>query len=560
MRLTRAVRLGVLPAGIALGLAAEWATLHRPSFAVPATAQEQRLVLGDFVVGASLLVSGELCRRRRPQSHIGLLLIAAGFAWFLGSFASSSFDSVAGAGAVFVALHRGPLVHAVLSYPNGWLRDRLERVVVAAAYAASVVAEVGQSAGARLALAGLLGAAATRAYAHSSGPFRRARLTALAAALALAGALAAAGVADGLGAGGATDRALLWTYQAVIVAIALGVALDLVRSRWAEATLTSVVIDLGAAPEEGVSRKRLARALRDSSLTLGYWLDEEHGFVDERGRRITLPEADSGTQATVVREGEQPLAVLVHDPGALDDPRLRDSVIAALRLAVANARLQRETRRQAEELSRSRRRLVEAADVERRRLEHELRDRTEARLAHLERLLAGAEADGADAALLAETLDELTAARADLAELAQGIHPRLLGERGLAAALADLARRAPVPVELRVPQERYPARVEAPVYFVCSEGLANIGKHADATRASIEMTRADGHLRVVVRDDGAGGADLAAGSGLRGLADRVEALGGRFELSSVASEGTTLVAELPLDEATVRSAATGAPG
>lgn len=542
----RALRLSVLPAGIALGVAAEWTVLHRPSFAAAATAREQRLAAADFVVGIALLLAGELCRRRRPQSRVGQLFALAGFAWFLGSFAGASFDSVARAGSVLVALHRGPLVHAVLSYPSGRLRGRGERLLAAAAYVSSAVSDVGQSAEARIALAALIVLVATRAYARSAGAGRQARRPALAAAAVLGGALAAGGAASLVDAGAGADRAVLWAYEAVIVAIALVFTLDLVGGRWAEATLANVVVDLGDVPEERALRERLARALGDPSLAVGYWAAEEDAFLDEAGERLELPEGEPDRGVTVVRDGERPIAALVHDPAALDDLRLRDSVAAAVRLAVSNVRLQAEIRRQAEQLAASRRRIVEAADLERRRLERELRRRTEAPLERLEELLAHAQADGADPEILAQTLAELATARAELRELGAGIHPRLLTEQGLAAALADLLRRAPLPVALRAPGERLPSALEAAAYFVCSEALANVGKHARASRAAIEIDRADGRLRVVVRDDGAGGADLGAGSGLRGLADRVEALGGRFEVESPPGGGTAVVAELPL--------------
>jgi signal transduction histidine kinase len=411
----------------------------------------------------------------------------------------------------------------------------------------SAVAVIGQSAGARLALAVLLALAAARAYGRSRGSARRARLPAFAGAVALAAVLAAGAVADALGAGESTDRALLWAYDAAIALVAAGLALDLVRGRWAEATVTTIVVDLGDVPEEGVLCERLAAALGDRSLAVGYWSHDDGAFLDERGRRLELPHGDPGREVTIVREGAVPVAALVHDPATLEDPALRDSVAAAVRVAVANVRLQREIRRQAEELTVSRRRIVEAADLERRRLERELRDRTESRLDHLESLLAGAAADGADGAMLAATLDELAAARTELAELAQGIHPRLLTEQGLAAALADLARRAAVPVELDVPPARLPAVLEAAAYFLCSEALANITKHADASRATIEVVHANGRLRVAVHDDGTGGAEPGAGFGLRGLADRVEALGGRFRVESTSGGGTTVAAELPLD-------------
>ena len=358
--------------------------------------------------------------------------------------------------------------------------------------------------------------------------------------------LTAGGVAALVGVSAGAEHAELWAYDAVIVLVAALFALDLARGRWNEATVTGLVVDLGDVPEEGVLRERLAAALGDRTLALGFWSLDEEAFLDGSGRRLDLPEG-AGSEVTVVREGGAPVAVLVHDAATLEDPALRDSVAAAVRVAVANVRLQREIRRQADELNASRRRIVEAADLERRRLERELHDRTEARLAQLEQLLVGAAADGADPAMLAETLGELVAARTELAELAQGIHPRVLTEQGLSAALADLARRAPVAVALAVSDERLPAPLEAAAYFVCSEALANVAKHAGATSAAIEVARANGRLRVAVSDDGAGGAD-AAGSGLRGLADRVEALGGGFAVESEPGRGTTVAADLPIGE------------
>ncbi len=148
--------------------------------------------------------------------------------------------------------------------------------------------------------------------------------------------------------------------------------------------------------------------------------------------------------------------------------------------------------------------------------------------------------------MLAETRQEIERAQEELREFARGVHPRVLTEGGLPAALAELARRAPVPVELRAPDERYPPALEAAVYFVCSEALANIGKYAEASRAEIDVTQREGRIAVAVRDDGIGGASLDAGSGLRGLADQVEALGGGLSLTSPAGRGTLVVAELPL--------------
>jgi len=358
--------------------------------------------------------------------------------------------------------------------------------------------------------------------------------------------LAAGSVASLAGAGDGVDRAILWAYQIVIFAVAVGFLVDLLRGTWTQATVTGLVVDLGAVPEEGILRERLAAALGDPSLAVGYWIPEEAGYFDDAGRPLELPEEGSGREVTFARDGDEPVAALVHDAGVLQDRELVDSVAAAARIAVSNVRLQTEIRRQVQEIEASRRRIVEAADVERRRLERELQEGAEQRLAQVETALLESAGNGDQAALFDEALAELGRARAELQEFAQGIHPRVLTEGGLPAALADLARRATVPVELSAPQERVSPSVEAAAYFVCSEALANIGKYAEATRAAIEIKRAGERLLVSVRDDGVGGASLEKGSGLRGLADRVEALGGRLTVESPPGEGTVLVAELPI--------------
>jgi signal transduction histidine kinase len=185
---------------------------------------------------------------------------------------------------------------------------------------------------------------------------------------------------------------------------------------------------------------------------------------------------------------------------------------------------------------------VEAGDAERRRLERELREGAERRLAHVTDLLADRGPPVAD------LQRELQAARAALAEFARGMHPRTLTEAGLAAALAELGTRCPVPVQVTAPAQRLAPAVEAAVYYVCSEALTNVAKYAQASQAVINVERRAGLLVVEAQDDGVGGADPTRGSGLRGLADRVQALQGRLEVDSPPGGGTQLRAELPLNQ------------
>jgi signal transduction histidine kinase len=542
-----ALRLAVLPAAVALGLYAEWASLRRGPLQVPPTAGENRLAAADLAVGLLFVVCGLVIWMRR-ESRAGPLFVTAGIFWFLGTFAASGVSGYADFGAIFLTLHRGPLVHALLSYPSGLLERRLERAAVAAAYVVSVVPAIGQTVAGGIALAVVVLGVAIERFATARGPERRARAAAAVASAGFAAVLVVSAVARAAGSGDAMDRAVLWSYDVVLAGIAVGLTLDLMLGRWVRATVTGLVVDLGETSEAGVLRDRLADALGDRSLVIGYRLDSGV-FVDERGREVELPEGEGDRRVTTVTDGGEPVAALVHDAAVLASPDLVSSVAAAARIAVVNSRLQAEVVSQVDEIEASRRRIVEAEETERQRLEQELREGAEQRLVAVETLLgeAGDRAEGALAVTLAETHEQLEKTRSELREFARGVHPRVLVDHGLGAALAELAERSVTPVELRVPPARYAAPVEAAAYFVCSEALANVGKYAEASRVVVEIDERDRLLVVAVSDDGKGGASLEKGSGLRGLADRVEALGGRLTVTSPTGEGTRLVAELLLD-------------
>jgi signal transduction histidine kinase len=199
----------------------------------------------------------------------------------------------------------------------------------------------------------------------------------------------------------------------------------------------------------------------------------------------------------------------------------------------------------------SRARILAAGDEERRRLERDLHDGAQQRLlaTRLALQLVRDRAAGGDAnttALLDEADAEVQGALEDIRAFARGLHPAILSEDGLAAALGALARRSPIPLEVGgVPVERLPAAVETAAYFLVAEALANAAKHAAASRVHIDIQRRNGHAVVLVDDDGVGGATPTPGGGLSGLRDRIEALGGRFAVSSPPGGGTQLRAEIP---------------
>lgn len=530
-------------AGLVLGIGAEW--LARPAQSLVAAA-------ADLTVGWTLIACGLVGWSRRPQSRVGLLLALTGFAWFFGTLSGSRIGVVAALGTALLFLHRGPLCHAIIGYPDGRPSDRLGGLVIAGAYVYAAAVPLASNDVATVVVTFAVLAATIRGWALAAGPNRRARATAVAAAAVLAVPLAGGSVWRLLGAGPGADHAVLWGYEAALVLIAAGFLADLSRGRWAQAAVTKLVVDLGGDSEAGTLRARLAHALGDPSLVIGYWLAEAGGYVDERGSPVELPEAGSGKAVTVVGHNGEQIAALIHDVAVLDNPGLAGSVARAARIAVSNVRLRAEVRRRVAELEGSRRRILAAGDAQRRRLQQQLQASAGRRLARARELLdlAAREArrsgDEAAAGRLAAASEELGEAQAELRELAAGIHPPLLTERGLGPALDSLAQRAPVPVRVVSPGERLPAVVETAVYFACSEALANVAKHAQARRANIEV-RLDGDLvTVVIADDGSGGADPSSGSGLKGVADRVEALGGRLLVQSPAGQGTRLLAEIPV--------------
>lgn len=458
-------------------------------------------------------------------------MTVAGLTWFLGTVAQPA-----------VFLHRGPLVHLHLTYPTGRVRSRLAGAVIAAAYVYALVEPLARYDALTIALSGVVALTAGRLFLGSSGPARKAGGPALAAAFAFAAVLAFGAIARQVG---WDADVVLVTYDVVIACVVVGLTLDLFRGRWADAVVTGLVVDLGAAREVGTLRAKLARALGDPSLVVGYRLPETGAFVDDAGRAVELPPAGSGRVTTPIDDGGERVAVLVHDEALVADRALVESVAAAARIAVANARLQAEVQARAAELEASRRRIVEAADAQRRRLEQELRQGAERRLENVAALLTDARrAGGGEAIGALET--ELDEARRELREFAHGVHPAALTDGGLVPALALLAERSALRLDLKGEVGRLPAPLEAALFFVCSEAFSNVVKHAATSAVSVELGADRDRVVVTVADDGIGGAGPGRGSGLRGLADRVEALGGSLRVESPAGVGTLVVAELPL--------------
>jgi signal transduction histidine kinase len=347
---------------------------------------------------------------------------------------------------------------------------------------------------------------------------------------------------------------LIWELQDVLqISLPVIFVWGLLSARLARSAVGDLVVEMERPLVPAELQASLARTLGDPSLELRYALEGKDRWVDSRGRRASLPRPGDGPQArtaTLVEREGRPLAALIHDP-ALDQGLVR-AAAAAAGMAIENARLHAEVRAQLEEARASRQRIVEAGDRERRRVERNLHDGAQQRLAALALSLAMLRerggADPATAASLAQAAAELKRAIDELRELARGIHPAVLTEEGLPAAVESLAERSAVPVRVAADFDtRLPEPVETVAYFVVSESLANVAKYARASGARVALSRCNGTLRVEVVDDGVGGADASQGSGLRGLEDRVSAVRGSFRVETRAAGGTRVLAEIPCD-------------
>ena len=525
-----------------------------------------------LLVGWSFIGTGMFAWWRRPANRTGLLMIAAGFALFASELSASDEDLLFTIGLALDGLFIAVVAHLLVAFPTGRLQTRAERAVAAVGYFTVTALQVPSllfeepdeprnllivepDQGLSDALDAVqYGVAVALVVCSVVLIVRRERATGGARRRALMPVLWTGGIAfasflitNGFDAAGAPSRTLEWISQALVATVPFGFLAGLLRSRLAEgAALSALVARLGDLPGEGPLRAALAEALGDPSLALAYWLPESSRFVDALGRPVTV----SGPGWTEVELHGRRIAAIAHDPSLSEEPELVRTAGAAAALALENQRLSAELRARIEELRTSRARLVEAGDAERRRLERNLHDGAQSRLVALALKLRLARMNvdpGSKAALLLdESSAELQESLDELRELARGIHPAILSDRGLEAALRALADRAPVPVSLTVAAGELPPTVETAIYFVVAEALTNVAKYARASAATVAVQRTPDGVTVEITDDGTGGADVTAGSGLRGLEDRVAALDGRLEVHSPPGGGTRLRVEIPL--------------
>ncbi len=582
MTRTRWIQVALAIAGVVLGVVAY--RVQMDNLPLTTTARSMASVAAAW----SFLVAGLVAWRRRPDNRLGPLMVAVCFALLARQFRYSHDDV---AFTVFFLLGEvgyALVAHVALAYPSGRVTDRLEKAFLTVAYVVAtafplaillvhdggqklryfdpvpresliVVAPSNEAASllqdlyavtAYGALAAIFIALIARKLYLATPRARRVLWPLLLAAV----VAALRAVLDSVLSFSSTPPGftidLFWWQVLALIALPIALLWGLLRARLARVHVGELVVHLEQTPVDGL-RDELAVALGDPTLQVGLWLPERQEFVDGAGASFVVPDDGPTRAVTWVEHDAERLAVLVHDPTLREEPKLVEAVAAAARLSLVNARLHAEVRAQLETVQESRARIVSAADEERRRIERDLHDGAQQRLVALALELRSAQRQLADAAdpeverLLSSTADELQVAVEELRELAQGIHPGILTQGGLAHALEALAARAPLPVAVDATQERFAPEVEATAYFVACEALTNVVKHASASNASIQARRDNGALVVEVTDDGSGRAALDGGSGLRGLTDRVEALGGRLLVQSRPGAGTRVRGVIP---------------
>jgi signal transduction histidine kinase len=538
-------------------------------------------VISPALVLLAYLGAGLIAWQRYPAQRVGLLFTIAGYAWFVSYLANLHYPVPFTIGWLTGSLYQASLVHLALAWPYGRLRTRLDRAAVAGNYVWNIgnnavqmlfwnprtngcsascpanllmvddSARLYSAAGAIVAIISpciTLTVVALIAWhwRTARGYARRAMTVLVWVAVPIAGYIAVLGIPGHLG---LSDLLLYGFGPLILIAAPAAYAIGMLRARSASRAVGAALVDLEPGPAPGRLRDALAKALGEPSLQLVFRTPDGGSYADTSGQVIGPGPLPAGRM--LIPLDAAGAAALIHDAELQHEPELLRVAVTAASMALEHARLQAEVEAQLEQVRASRARIIEAGDEARRRLERDLHDGAQQRLVMLSLALgmAHGRAAGADPeleALLDSATKEAREALVELRELARGIHPAVLTETGLGGAIQALAERSGVATTIiAVPAGRYPAPIEATAYFVVSEALANVVKHAGAGGAEVAIRQLDGRIVVRVSDDGIGGAHADAGSGLRGLADRVASVGGTLRIDSPAGSGTRLEAEIP---------------
>jgi signal transduction histidine kinase len=554
-----------------LAVAAEFGAL------VPIVFGDADVVAADVVyrlVGGSFAGFGLMAWRRRPDSRSGPLMMATGFGLLVSLLLKQIHTGVAQtAGEVLEDIWEPAFIALVLSFVTGGrLVSGVDRLLVAWSFVAAFVLDVvsmfyseqpdnvllvlpnetiygaidATQRGMKIVLCVATCAVIAARWRAASPPRRRALLPSVAGAACLV--LFVWLLGTDLFEGPRSQAMIVIAYSSMLV-VPAAFLVGLLRSRLARGGLAQLFRELGGMRGEAL-QTALGRTLGDPTLVLAYRLQGSPGHADAAGRPVLVPPITPDRASAPIERAGREVAAIVYDASLDDDPEMIEAVRAAAAMALENERLLVESEARLAEVQASRRRIVAAGDAERRRLERDLHDGAQQRLValalQLRMIRSDIRRDPDQAEQRAATAsDELAHSLQELRELARGIHPATL-DHGLASALHSLATRSTVAtaVTCDAPPD-VPRAVELAVYFVACEALANVGKYAKATAASMHLSRTPTGVAIEIADNGVGGADAGKGSGLHGLADRVQALNGRLLVTSPPGAGTVITAELP---------------
>ncbi len=554
--------------------------LATTSYRAPDSAVVRELLFATswVVVG---VVAMQLRRDLLARRILALALVLA--ADFVGSFGLLGDDPLARVlvtlTAMLVPLQTAFGAHLLLAYPTGRVGDRFGRRLVVAAYVVGglegtwwifthvsmnncegcaqkfLAIEVpgaihrmvaGTFAAAWVVLSALLVILLVRRYRGAG--LRQRRLLRLpylsiVVAAAMYGVLSVVAAQLGISAWGISREALLAFQVVTLLGVPVCFLIGLLNERLSYRRIGELVVELAGGADADLERS-LAVALGDPQLSVSFPVAD--GYVDTQGRRVPPPEQDERTTITAVGDRGSPMALIRHDHSLNEEPALLTAAGSATRLILENARLQAEVRAQLLEVRESRARIVTATNEARARLERDLHDGAQQRLLAIGIALQLLRQQPGDPELLAAAESELSSALTEMRELASGIHPAVLIDLGLVAALQALAARLGTQVQLDVPRpvRRHSPEAEAAAYFSASEAITNALKHAAPASARVSVEDDEGRLVVRVSDDGPGGAD-SEGSGLLGVRDRLASVDGTLTVASYPGRGTQLTMEIP---------------
>lgn len=538
------------------------------------------------------IAAGLLAWSRRPSNGTGPIILAGGIATALAQLSSSTYAVFQAVGMLFSTALLGVVVHLLHAFPSGRVRGIASQVTVAAGYVAVSVLQIplylfdDRRPGSALFIA-------DRPALHAGAVWIQAAVG--------AGVMFSTGIIllDRLRAANRQQRRILapllgyGIFAALYIPLTSGTVVEpVVRMAQVPLAISQLVVLTGvptafvlAVLRGGFARTgelqelavwlgaargsrselsaALASVLGDRSLELVYWFAEQSRYVDAVGRPVELPVQESGRGVVTVELDDQRIGGIVYDAGLITEPEVVRMAGRVVAIGFDSERLTVALRASDAALRRSRERLVETADRERRRIAQDLHDGLQVKLVLL--ALEAQQIAGKSGTSTPETTELAThlrrgidVAAAELRALVHAVVPASLMERGLTLATEDLVDRLPLPTRRDIGAiGPLPVAVESAAYFVVAESLTNIVKHAEATFVRVRLAQENGLLVIDIIDDGAGGASLDRGTGIRGLVDRIDVIGGRLVLDSPLGVGTSVHAELPVGPAVADAAPTG---